>query len=697
MEEQPEFVDLLIKRRQDCDILWASRSMDLQFPHKLPEESKYTREQMINAILCDNKIKQAIPIVAALQNISEAAVTKQIRAMVHEMASKGHLYTVRWLSIFITKAMKRIFSSIYINQNILLRLKKEMQIFQVQYIYAPSHRSYLDFILMSYILFSYDMALPNIASGMDFYQMFIVGELLRHTGAFFMRRSFSNDVLYKTVFRTYVTNILAYSARAIEFFIEGTRSRSLKSIVPKYGLLSNILEGLLDGKVPDVYFVPISISYERPPEELLFVYELLGVPKPKESTIALFRALSILKKPHAYGRVFFNIGEPVSACQFLTTAQRKARVLSPHAKLDAAIVEELAYYLIDTHKRNTVLIHINLIAFLFNERIQMQPDDPYTLETLIEDYVWYKSILTTVFNAVVSTKGSVSATVDDNNDDKLKAEILHSLRTHEELLCLDTSNVLRIVERHKETKSHKRTFVRGHMLSVETMQSAVPSINLCIYMNPVLSLLIKPAIAVIAVGLNRIAPETAFNRYSLLRTLLSTEFALPLIINETRIDTEWEQVVKSLLKENCLSYDNGLYGVGQNEKLHSLLYNALVPYIDAIYITCVVLFEWDESTLNYLTNRGILAESQKRAEAAFLENNGWGKHPYSLSLDLYNSTLSNLLSQGIIVMHGEREKYRADKIRLAKLMSELTELQLRRPPGSYINLNRLPVKQYSKL
>lgn len=105
----------------------------------------------------------------------------------------------------------------------------------VQYVYVPSHRSYLDFILMSYILFNYDMAIPNIASGMDFYRMHIVGELLRKTGAFYMRRSFSTDQLYKEIFKAYVASLVVHSDRAIEFFIEGTRSRSQKSIAPKYG------------------------------------------------------------------------------------------------------------------------------------------------------------------------------------------------------------------------------------------------------------------------------------------------------------------------------------------------------------------------------------------------------------------------------------------------------------------------------
>ena len=40
----------------------------------------------------------------------------------------------------------------------------------------------------------------------------------------------------------------------------------------------------LTGQVGDIQLVPISITYERTLEENLFAKELLGVPKPKEST-----------------------------------------------------------------------------------------------------------------------------------------------------------------------------------------------------------------------------------------------------------------------------------------------------------------------------------------------------------------------------------------------------------------------------
>lgn len=62
-----------------------------------------------------------------------------------------------------------------------------------------------------------------------------MGEGLRKTGAFFMRRSFANDKLYGTVFRQYVHQLVTKNDDPLQFFVEGTRSRTGKSLLPKFG------------------------------------------------------------------------------------------------------------------------------------------------------------------------------------------------------------------------------------------------------------------------------------------------------------------------------------------------------------------------------------------------------------------------------------------------------------------------------
>lgn len=44
-----------------------------------------------------------------------------------------------------------------------------------------------------------------------------------------------------------------------------------------------VLDLYANARVPDVLICPITFSYDRIPEESLYAYELLGIPKPKES------------------------------------------------------------------------------------------------------------------------------------------------------------------------------------------------------------------------------------------------------------------------------------------------------------------------------------------------------------------------------------------------------------------------------
>lgn len=45
-----------------------------------------------------------------------------------------------------------------------------------------------------------------------------------------------------------------------------------------------VLEPFFKGEVFDITLVPVSISYDRVLEESLLAHELLGTPKPREST-----------------------------------------------------------------------------------------------------------------------------------------------------------------------------------------------------------------------------------------------------------------------------------------------------------------------------------------------------------------------------------------------------------------------------
>ncbi len=77
----------------------------------------------------------------------------------------------------------------------------------------------------------------------------------------------------------------------VEFFVEGTRSRSFKMLNPKFGMMTIITDCVFDGKINDAFIVPITINYEKVLEGDTFPYELLGEEKVKESLGRLVRAV----------------------------------------------------------------------------------------------------------------------------------------------------------------------------------------------------------------------------------------------------------------------------------------------------------------------------------------------------------------------------------------------------------------------
>jgi 1-acyl-sn-glycerol-3-phosphate acyltransferase len=92
--------------------------------------------------------------------------------------------------------------------------------------------------------------------------LFLVGHLLRSTGAFFIRRQWGQDELYHEVMREYI-EVLLKKGHNIEAFVEGTRSRIGKLLQPRYGILKIILNALLQGTVDDCIIVPMSIGYDK--------------------------------------------------------------------------------------------------------------------------------------------------------------------------------------------------------------------------------------------------------------------------------------------------------------------------------------------------------------------------------------------------------------------------------------------------
>ena len=160
---------------------------------------------------------------------------------------------------------------------------------------VPCHRSHFDYVILSYIFHLNYLSPPHIAAGINL-SFWPLGPLFRGAGAYFIRRSFDDNELYKAVFRSYL-KFLIREGYTQEFFIEGGRSRTGKILTPKLGMLSAIVDAFTQGVRRDLYLVPVSIHYGRVVEEEAYQRELGGAEKEPESLAGLVRARRVLQPP----------------------------------------------------------------------------------------------------------------------------------------------------------------------------------------------------------------------------------------------------------------------------------------------------------------------------------------------------------------------------------------------------------------
>ena len=257
-----------------------------------------------------------------------------------------------------------IYEKIVVNEQVLANVRRMCDSRKGPIVFCPTHRSYVDFLLVSLVLYYYQMEVPHICSGEDFLSMVLVGSLLRSAGAFFMRRSFREDELYKAIFKEYVT-ILAADNTILEFFIEGTRSRTNKTMYPKYGFLSILTQAYYKGRLNELTFIPVTINYTRTLEGETFPFELTGEAKVKESLSRLLKAIQIFSMN--LGTIYLDFCEPIVFSEFEKKQKEQDRL---------KIANNLGLEIVYTFLRNVRIMPTNLVAgILLLQRKGISKDD----------------------------------------------------------------------------------------------------------------------------------------------------------------------------------------------------------------------------------------------------------------------------------------------------------------------------------
>lgn len=351
---------------------------------QLLEQINRHHQRIIGPILKNHlEIKESILTTPRLENyMSHYAETKKmIPVKVHKKAS-GYVDEIaaRYSPLFVDFAapivkwiITTMFDGVSVNTQVVNRLKTTA--LKGPLIFVPCHKSHMDYLTLPYVLYTNNLPSPHIVAGKNMF-FWPFGPIARAGGAFSIRRTFRGAALYTKVFAEYVYKLLNEGFN-IKIFIEGTRSRSGKLLMPKLGFLSILVNACKNGACDDMAFVPIYIGYDQVVEDNAYLHELEGGEKKPESIFQVIKARKFLNKRH--GRIYVRFSTPIT----LTELSRNARIdlMSATTKETNRLTRELGDRIINAIDQNSLVTPHALVAAAFLN----SPQDIVSYKT-IEQY-----------------------------------------------------------------------------------------------------------------------------------------------------------------------------------------------------------------------------------------------------------------------------------------------------------------------
>ncbi len=269
------------------------------------------RTWILETVLKSDQVQNVIRDVAAEEQVSVEYVELRAAQILETMSADYRYSFIAFADWVLSRVFRRIYNPIVVDKKGFERIRELIKKHPV--VFTPSHKSHIDYLVFSFIMFNEQMAPPHIIAG-DNLSFFPMGFIFRRMGAIFIRRSFAGDRLYTILLKTYLNRMLEARYNQ-EFFIEGGRSRTGKLLLPRLGILSMIFDGYLENPERDIMIQPISMSYSKLIEQGSYSKELEGENKKKEGAGQLIKAVGVLKV--RYGAIYINAGEPISLKDYL--------------------------------------------------------------------------------------------------------------------------------------------------------------------------------------------------------------------------------------------------------------------------------------------------------------------------------------------------------------------------------------------
>lgn len=335
------------------------------------------RNTQVEVLLASEPVRAAIAAEASRRGISGDEARARAQKFALEIASDYSYGVVRAMELFLSWLWEHLYDGIEVhNFDVVTRIAPGQGI-----VYVPCHRSHIDYLLLSYLIYRNGLTPPHIAAG-DNLDMPLVGPLLRRGGAFFLRRSFKGEPLYAAVFDEYLY-LMQTRGFPIEYFIEGGRSRTGRTLTPKAGILGMSVRSFVRSHSRPLVFVPVYIGYERLIEGQTYVRELAGRPKQGESLWQLAKSVRSIRR--VFGKVHVNFGDPLPLAGFLDRHDGDWRTLPADGEWLRAATRNAAGELAKRINEAAVINPVSLIALGLLATPECTADE-YGLRRMIAHY-----------------------------------------------------------------------------------------------------------------------------------------------------------------------------------------------------------------------------------------------------------------------------------------------------------------------
>ena len=320
------------------------------------------RRNLVDKLVYSPAIKHAIELEAAEKGTSVRDARSQARGYANEMVNDYSHSIIRGFYKFLTWLWTQLYDGVEVHHFERVRdLATDYEL-----IYVPCHRSHVDYLLLSYVIYKRGLSIPYVAAG-DNLDVPVLGPLLRGAVAFYIRRSFRGNALYTAVLREYMHTLITRNT-PIEYFIEGGRSRSGRLLPPKMGMLAMTVHSQLRQTNKPVVFIPTYIGYERIMEGGTYIGELKGKPKESESLIGLLKVGRKIER--IFGNVHLSFGTPLHLSDFMTKFDVPANSLpsdrtdSPLDEKASAMVDNIGVKVMQHINKAAVITPVSLLSLV---------------------------------------------------------------------------------------------------------------------------------------------------------------------------------------------------------------------------------------------------------------------------------------------------------------------------------------------